>query len=170
MKVKIIENYGDRYFNKFIGGIYDAYKHEHGDYILNVPTKQGHETSSWRKEEVEEVNTMENTIFEQMQEIVKDESRWGTIFTVNDSHRGIGKSYNIDLIAQAYDLIVIKRNNHSTKSFHKNIRDIHQLTKGTRIILDELFSLKEIEDLEKRFTVVFALWYKPMGKFVELTK
>jgi len=99
---------------------------------------------------------MENKIFEQMQSIVKDESRWGTIIYVDESDRGRGKSYNLQKLAEVYNLTLV--NKYENRLCIDKFANRGRSKKYDRqYVLDEGYSLEQIAELSQYYNIILSI-------------
>jgi hypothetical protein len=105
---------------------------------------------------------MENKLFEQMQNIIKNESLHGTIVLLdNKEDRGIGKTSSISMLADIYQLKVGKKHNYPECGIKLNTNEDYYAGKiynsEDMYILDEGFTLNEVNILKKYYNIIFAL-------------
>ena len=104
---------------------------------------------------------MYNKIFEQMQEIVNNKYKHGTIILIdNETDRGIGKTRSMELIAEIYGLTLLKKFMYPESGIKIKVEDEEvkpMLQHKTPYILDEGFTLEEINLIKSHYNIIFAL-------------
>lgn len=111
-------------------------------------------------------------IQKQMDTISRNESKWGTIIDVR-SNRCVGKTFNIEKVAEYFDFTVIKKHHGSEPRTNVEILQHaipnHIKGKNQIYVIDEGYSLGDIMEFMKSGKIAFALWTSDYeSKFVTL--
>ena len=109
-------------------------------------------------------------IQKQMDSIARNKSKFGTVIDTR-TNRCVGKSFNIEKIAEYFGFTVIKK--FHTSNTRSNVGIIHRVTpdhirgKNNIFVIDEGYSILEIFDFMQNGTVAFALWSSDYDKNFE---
>lgn len=100
-------------------------------------------------------------IQKQMDTIARDESKFGVIIDTR-SNRAVGKTFNIEKVAEYFEFTVIKKYHESEPRSNVEIlqhaKPEHIRGTNKIYVIDEGYSLSEIFEFMKVGKVAFALW------------